>query len=291
VKACIIGENDLKDYLDTIELSGITIGHRKEVERFLDNYLTYMNGDTDKAKSLSYFKILKDDCSIAYYKKQMYQILKFLTYVKVEWAKDIELPSDPIYIPKRMNKDMVEQTLSYFKEHRVFKQVKAFVLLGISSGLRAEEIYQLNPQDVDIDNRTIHINHDPSNGQTTKTQRSRISFFNEEAQEAMVEYLAFFNNGSHLDRLFSQTHMTHLFRGAPIKAKELRKYFSQEWDRRGGPTSIKKILMGHSLKGDVDLMHYNYQSEEDLKAIYDKVMGKSGLVSNFGVNAMGSEKV
>ncbi|GAG67637.1 unnamed protein product [marine sediment metagenome] len=30
--------------------------------------------------------------------------------------------------------------------------------------------------------------------------------------------------------------------------------------------------MGHSLKGDVDLMHYNYQSEEDLKQIYDKVM-------------------
>jgi len=54
--------------------------------------------------------------------------------------------------------------------------------------------------------------------------------------------------------------------------KDLRKFFSQEWDRRGGPTSIKKILMGHSLKGDVDLRHYNYQSEEDLKRIYDKVM-------------------
>ena len=56
-----------------------------------------------------------------------------------------------------------------------------------------------------------------------------------------------------------------------------RKYFSQEWDRRGGPTSIKKILMGHSLKGDIDLMHYNSQSKEDLKKIYDKVMCKSLL--------------
>jgi hypothetical protein len=27
-----------------------------------------------------------------------------------------------------------------------------------------------------------------------------------------------------------------------------------------------------NLKGDVDLRHYNYQSEEDLKRIYDKVM-------------------
>jgi integrase/recombinase XerD len=63
-----------------------------------------------------------------------------------------------------------------------------------------------------------------------------------------------------------------LFRNAPIQVKDLRKYFSQEWDRRGGSTSIKKILMGHSLKGDVDLMHYNCQSGGDLKRIYDKVM-------------------
>jgi integrase/recombinase XerD len=49
--------------------------------------------------------------------------------------------------------------------------------------------------------------------------------------------------------------------------KNLRKYFSQEFNRIGGPTSIKKILMGHSLKGDVDLMYYNAQSEEDLKNI------------------------
>ena len=54
--------------------------------------------------------------------------------------------------------------------------------------------------------------------------------------------------------------------------KDLRKFFSQEWDRRGGPTSIKKIIMGHSTRHDVDLSHYNYQSEEDLKKIYDKVM-------------------
>jgi hypothetical protein len=58
-----------------------------------------------------------------------------------------------------------------------------------------------------------------------------------------------------------------------IRVKDFRKYFSQEWDRRGGPTNIKKILMGHSMHGDVDLMHYNCQSEEDLKKIYDKVMG------------------
>jgi len=64
-----------------------------------------------------------------------------------------------------------------------------------------------------------------------------------------------------------------LFRESPVKPKDLRKYFSQTWDRNSGPTGIKKQLMGHSLKSDVDCQHYNGQNEEDLKRIYDKVMG------------------
>jgi hypothetical protein len=34
--------------------------------------------------------------------------------------------------------------------------------------------------------------------------------------------------------------------------------------------------MGHSIRTDVDVMHYNGQSIEDLKQIYDKVI--DGLV-------------
>jgi integrase/recombinase XerD len=85
------------------------------------------------------------------------------------------------------------------------------------------------------------------------------------------------DTNSNLSKLFPQRWIERKFRDAPIRVKHLRKYFSQEWDRRGGPTSIKKILMGHSLKGDVDLMHYNYQSEEDLKQIYDKVMNANQI--------------
>ena len=131
---------------------------------------------------------------------------------------------------------------------------------------------QLTTDDIDLDNRIVYIDHNPKNGQSTKTKISRISFFNKETQKALNEYLTYFESDGQLKQLFSQNHITRLFRNAPIQVKDLRKYFSQEWDRHGGPTSIKKILMGHSLKGDVDLMHYNYQSEEDLKKIYDKIM-------------------
>ena len=130
----------------------------------------------------------------------------------------------------------------------------------------------MNIEDIDIENRILHINHNPNNGQSTKTKMSRVSFYNEKAKLAIIDYLEFYNKNGGLKRLFNQSHISRIFRDAPIQVKDLRKFFSQEWDRRGGPTSIKKILMGHSLKGDVDLMHYNCQSPEDLKNIYDKVM-------------------
>ena len=152
--------------------------------------------------------------------------------------------------------------------------------LGISSGLRAEELYQLTINDIDLKDRIIHVNHNPNNNQTTKTRKSRISFFDEKAKQELTIYLEEFNKNSKLKCLFNQSHISRLFRNAPIRVKDLRKYFSQEWDRQGGATTIKKILMAHSLKGDVDLMHYNYQSPEDLKKIYDKVMGNLILLDN-----------
>ena len=141
--------------------------------------------------------------------------------------------------------------------------------------MSAEELYQLEINDIDLDSRIVHINHNPNNGQSTKTKMSRISFFTDDVKDALSEYFTYFRNNNNLKQLFSQSHIMRLFRDAPIHVKDLRKFFSQEWDRRGGPTSIKKILMGHSMKGDVDLMHYNAQSPEDLKKIYDRVMGEN----------------
>jgi integrase/recombinase XerD len=264
--------SDIEEFLSVIELTGVTRKHIKEVKRALENYSKYILFSIDKTKSLNYFKSLQKEYSIKYYKKQMHAIRKFLHFLKIDWADEISLPKDPNYSPKRISRENIEQTLSYFEGYRYFIQIKALVYLGTSSGLRAEELYQLIPEDINIKHRTVYVNHEPKNGQTTKTGISRISFFNRETQLALIKYFEFFYSRNDFKRVFSQTHVTHLFRKAPIRVKDLRKFFSQEWDRRGGPTSIKKILMGHSLRGDVDLMHYNFQSEEDLKKIYDKVM-------------------
>ena len=262
----------IEEFLNIVELSGVTSKHKKEVERALNNYAKYILFTIDKQKSLSYFKSLLEKYSIKYYKKQMHSIKKFLLHLGVDWVNEIVLPKDPTHRVKRIDASDIISEINLFNNSKYFLQIKALILLGTTSGLRAEELYQLQPSDIDLENRIVYVNHNPKNGQSTKNGKSRISFFTSEAQQIISEYMNYFKETTTLKQLFSQTHITHLFRDSPLKVKNLRKYFSQEWDRRGGPTSIKKILMGHSLKGDVDLMHYNCQSEEDLKKIYDKVM-------------------
>ena len=268
----IIQPGDFETYLKLRDVEGITKQWQQFCRGWIEQYLDFVDWKVDENKTLEYFQKLKDASPVTYYRKKALQIRRFLEYMKVDWASTIKLPVEPDYSPKRVTKQDIGNTLSYFTDHLYYKQIKALVLLGTTSGLRAEEMYQLLPENIDLDNRIVYVNHDPSNGQTTKTQKSRVSFFSLEAKEALTDYLDYFGKGSTLKILFCQSHLWRLFKDSPVKIKDFRKYFSQEWDRRGGPTSIKKILMGHSLRGDVDLMHYNCQSEEDLKKIYDKVM-------------------
>lgn len=148
-------------------------------------------------------------------------------------------------------------------------------------------MHQLQPENIDLENMVVHVNHNPDDGQMTKTKKQRIALFDERAKQALEVYLQIYSKSKKLKKLFSKRQCERVFERSPLLVKDLRKFFSQEWDRRGGPSSIKKILMGHSLKGDVDLRHYNYQSEEDLKRIYNKVMTDNDfLISDCSPNIM-----
>ena len=269
-----IPDERVADLLEIRSLSGISERVFQAVKRMIYHYLEYVDYTINKRKTLQYFKKLKEKHSVSYYRKQVYQILKFLRYLDVKWTEEIQLPPEPTYYPKHVSKEDINSTLHYFERDEYELRFKAIINLGMDSGLRAEELYQLNVEDLDLENGRVRVNHDPNNGQSTKTKQNRISFFFFFTKKVLNEYLAYFDTNNNLTKLFPKRWLEGKFRNTPIRIKHLRKYFSQEWDRRGGPTSIKKILMGHSLKGDVDLMHYNSQSEEDLKRIYDRVMNQ-----------------
>jgi integrase/recombinase XerD len=267
-----VSEEQVLEFLALRKIQGICDKWLHQTSDIIRKYLSNTDYVIDKPKTLEYIQNLKDNYSLATYRKRTYAIRKFLYYLKIEWADNIQPPPEQIYKPIYVPKQLIENALEYFRNSPYYLQERAIILLGMDSGMRAEELYQLTLNDIDMDNRTIHIIHNPRIGKTTKTKASRISFFTPNTRRALQEYIEYYNNGSGLKELFGQSHLMRMFRPSPIRVKLLRKYFSQEWDRRGGQTSIKKILMGHSLKGDVDLSNYNAQSPEDLKRIYDKVM-------------------
>jgi len=170
----------------------------------------------------------------------------------------------------------INKTIQIFKNHPTGDRYITLTLLGATSGMRPKEMYQLQPENIDLENRVVHVNNDPDKGQTTKTKKNRIALFNEETRRAIEKYLQLYSNSNRIKQLFSKRQCERIFSKTSLQVKDLRKFFSQEWDRRGGSTSIKKILMGH--RGDVDLRHYNAQNPDDLKIIYSEIMTKFSLL-------------
>ena len=269
---------DLRAYLSLLEVNGLSNGWIYTIEHHLLKYLEFTGWMADKAKTLEYLKLLKEKASTSYYRKISYQIRKFLSYLNIEWAKDIKPPKEPDYEARRITAGDIIATIEYFRTSEYFIQLKALILLGATSGLRAEELYKLTMDDIDLANRVVYVRHNPKEGKTTKTSKSRISFFSMEAKEALEEYFNFFKH-ARLKKLFSKTHIERLFRKAPIRVKDLRKFFSQQWERLNGSYAVKELLLGHSIKRSVDLQHYTYLDEEDLRQVYEQVMGNYRIMS------------
>lgn len=99
----------------------------------------------------------------------------------------------------------------YFKDYPHFLQIKALILLGATSGLRAEEIYQLKPEDINLEERMVQVVHNLSNNQSTKTGKSRISFFTDITKEAIQKYFDYYDTECNYSRLFPQTAISRLF--------------------------------------------------------------------------------
>ncbi|MFE3845464.1 tyrosine-type recombinase/integrase [Thermoplasmatota archaeon] len=267
----IIAQPVLHMYMLKRRLEGISEKWAYDIGVALNKFLDYVEWKIDESKTLNYLKQLQNHYSVSSYRKRTLQIRRFLQYLGVNWANEISVPCEPLKLPKRITVEDVRKTIDYFNNHEYELQLKSVLFLGATSGMRAEEIYQLEKDDFNFSNNTVKIVNDPDNGRSVKTGQPRVAIFNSEARRTLVDYFSIFSEKTYyrLSHLFGQSHIEREFHKSPIRVKDLRKFFSQEWDRKGGPTSIKGMLMGHS--GDVDSVHYNAQSEEDLKKIYDKV--------------------
>lgn len=138
-------------------------------------------------------------------------------------------PSPP-WCPSKKQVQEFYNALEGIKEQALF-------LMYATSGRRKNEVLSLRLDDVDLEQRVIRPN------KSSATKKTWHSFFNQEAQEALKEYLRVRSDPMGSERLFVMSSENHyaMFKiarektGLPITPKPLRFWFANEMARLGVP--------------------------------------------------------
>jgi integrase len=173
-----------------------------------------------------------------------------------------------VFKPKQIvSKEQIKQ----FYECLETSKEKALFMLYATTGLRREEILSLKPENIDFSKRMIT----PTNHEG-ETKKSWVSFYNDEADKALKEYLATKRQSRSL-RLFpmQRDEVVELWKsarektGMDITPQKLRQWFCSEMLRLGVSETYVDAFCGRVPKS-VLARHYADFSPEKLKEIYDK---------------------
>jgi integrase/recombinase XerD len=247
----------------------------KSYEKYIRAYLDALGWQVSFSGTLDHFTNLRPKYSSKTYRDNVLCIREFLRFQEIEWAAKIKLPKAKKMLPIIVKEDQLHTCLrlineidSAYEPLRIRRQrLKAFMVLGAVSGVRAHELYDLTPEQIDLKNRSIKL-------ENTKTDEPRVVIFNSAAQQelkkliSMKPRLPLFPK-----RIIQKTFRSLKNKTGDLEAKHLRKFFSSKSDKLGMPSGVKKRLMGHSTTGDIDLQHYSALTFEDLKEIYDRYWG------------------
>lgn len=161
----------------------------EEREQYEEAARSYLNGDIELLRDLKGFKDHMFDL-----KRPPHSISQNITCVRI-WLEHYdhiltskELRDLKKYMPRQRNgvtredeitPDIIRLILAHSNP-----KVKAMVLLLLSSGIRIGELVKLTPEDIDFNKNTIYISD-----LISKTGETRITFFTDEAKEALKFYL------------------------------------------------------------------------------------------------------
>jgi integrase len=214
----------------------------------------------------AYLKTL-EGYSAAYYKNALMAIKVFFRdYMeKTELVESFRFPHQ-VYKPKHI---VSKEDLKIFYEAIETPKEKALFLLYATSGLRRQEILSLTADDIDFKKRMI-----TPNNHLGETKKSWCSFYNEEAEQALNEYLAT-KNHSRSKRIFpmQRYEVVKLWKtarektGLDITPQKLRQWFCSEMLRLGVSETYVDAFCGRVPKS-VIARHYIDFSPEKLKQIY-----------------------
>jgi integrase/recombinase XerD len=223
-----------------------------------------------KREDLRYFLKKLENYSAAYYKNALMALKVFFRdYMeKPELVESFRFPHQ-VYKPKHI---VSKEDLRRFYKAIETPKEKALFLLYATSGLRRQEILSLKPEDIDFEKRMI-----TPNNHLGETKKSWCSFYNEEAEKALNEYLAT-KKQSRSKRIFPmQRHeVIELWKSAKEKTglnitpQKLRQWFCSEMMHLGVSETYLDAFCGRVPKS-VLARHYTDFSPEKLRTIYFEI--------------------
>lgn len=257
-----VSEQMLEEHIDFLRCEGLSDKWLDTVQTYLRNWLDAVEWDMAKSHTLDYLKRCKEQDARSTYRKKLYQIRKFLQNNGQDWAEQLKAPKErnnnDITVWRPDDMQQAYEALAQQDTHRY----TAALMLAATSGLRPHELYELSRDDIDLQNRTVHV-------RKSKSGKQRYAFFSE---RAAAELRAFFAEDSDYKAPFNEHAIRGMFKKRTgVLPKHCRKFFSQEWDRHKGNHNIKQLIMGRSTNGNVDLKHYAAQGVDDLRKAYDDV--------------------
>ena len=268
-----LGTDVIEGIVTEMKIQNLSDDYINKVSRVMHEFYNYCGGEVNREKLLTFLEYIKSRYSVKTYRDYCLFVRKYLERSGCELYKLIKLPKlekklNNIKIEKRDILNLLSMIDGLYSDNKIGKKrymmLRSFVLLGAETGMRAYELYRLKIKDIDINNNMIIVRN-------TKTKEERITFFNNDAKRELLKYIKLLKKD---DTLFYRYAIEYIFgkylRGQKITPKMLRKFFSQEWTRKGGDSVIKKVLMGHSLN-DIDLNHYNYLDVDVLREHYFNV--------------------
>jgi len=241
--------------------------HKYYIKKFL-NTLTKPVENATIEDVRQYLKNLKDISSAQY--KNILMALKvfFRDFLKMpEVVSSFKFPHQ-VFKPKQI---VSKEQLRRFYECLETPKEKTLFMLYATTGLRRDEILSLRLEDIDFSK--CMITPDNHKGETKK---SWVSFYNDEAELALKEYLAT-KKHSRSQRLFpmQRDEVVELWKsarektGIDITPQKLRQWFCSEMLRLGVSETYVDAYCGRVPKS-VLARHYTDFSPKRLSDIYEK---------------------
>ena len=146
---------------------------------------------------------------------------------------------------------------------------KAIYLFLASTGLRKGELQNLTLDKIDWENRCVKADH------FTRTKRSGITFFNQETEQILQQYLS--EREENDSRLFvisdrqwkAMWNIVQHGAGVRITAKSLRRWHSVELGEKGVGDRYIDIFQGRAPRTTL-AKHYTSHGIKRLKTVYDR---------------------